>query len=694
MKKVFRKIVNHPRLIIVLFLTLAVICGACKPLVDVNYDMTDYLPEDSPSTVAMDVMENEFDDGIPGARVMVRDVSLAEALQYKAQLEAIDGVTNVAWLDDAVSIDIPLEYMDQSEVETYYKDGNALFSVTIDERKNIDTVAAIRDLIGPENAVDGTSVSDADSATGTVDEVSKIGILGTLFVLFVLILTTTSWVEPFIVLISMGVAIILNEGSNLIFGEISFVSNAAGSVLQMAVSLDYSVFLLHRYLNCRKTAKDTGTAMVQALSSSVGSILSSGLTTVIGFLALCMMSFKIGPDLGLVLAKGIALSLITTFVFLPALIIVSAKRIEKTEHRSFMPSFKKFGKWIRKITIPCVCLFAVIVVPAYLASNANSYYYGASEMFGEGTELGDDTRKIQEVFGQKDTYVLLVPKEDMAKQKALSESLHDIPQVTSIISYADLVGREIPEEYLDADQLSQLNSENYTRMVLSVDADFEGEETFALVETIRNTAENYYPGQWLLAGQGVSTKDLKDTITADTIKVNLLAIAAVVVVLLIVMKSISIPVLLVLGIETAIWINMSLPYFTNTTIFYIAYLIISSIQLGATVDYAILFTDTYMEQRQTRRKKEALVETVSSVTVSILTSGSVMITVGFLMGYVSSSGLLSQLGYFLGRGTIFSLIIVFCVLPGLLYLTDGLIQKTTKDTHFVPNNGIKELEQN
>lgn len=682
MRKIFTGIVRHPKQIIIIFAILALICSGCKKMVGVNYDMTDYLPEDSPSTVAMNTMEEEFSDGIPGARVMVQNVSVAEALEYKEQLEAIEGVTNVTWLDDAASIYTPLEYMDQEEVETYYKDGAALFSVTIEDGKNIETVAAIRELIGEENAMDGTAVSDADSATGTVDEVAKIGMLGTLFVLCVLLLTTTSWLEPFIILIGMGVAIVLNEGSNLIFGEISFVSNAAGSVLQMAVSLDYSVFLLHRYQDYHKEQGNVRTAMTDALCDSISSILSSGLTTVIGFLALCMMSFRIGPDLGLVLAKGIALSLITVFVFLPAMIVLLAKWIEKTKHRSFMPSFHKFGKVIRKVTIPCVCLFVMAIVPSYLASNANSYYYGASEMFGEGTRLGDDTRKIQEIFGQSDSYVLLVPKDDVAKQKELSEALQELPEVTSIISYVDLVGKEIPQQYLDSSQLSKLYSDHYARIVLSVDVDFEGEETFALVERIREIAEEYYPGQWQLAGQGVSTLDLKDTITADTVKVNFLAIAAVVVVLLIVTKSISIPVILVLGIETAIWINMSLPYFMGNTIFYIAYLIISSIQLGATVDYAILFTDTYMEKRENLGKKEAVAATVEAVTVSILTSGSVMTVVGFLMGKVSTSGLLSQMGYFLGKGTIFSLLIVFFVLPGLLYLLDSVIQKTTKGIKF------------
>ena len=260
----------------------------------------------------------------------------------------------------------------------------------------------------------------------------------------------------------------------------------------------------------------------------------------------------------------------------------------------------------------------------------------------------------------------MVPKSSTATQVRLSKALHEIPQVKSILSYVDTVGETIPEQYLDSGTLSKLSSKSYTRMVLTVDAAYEGEDTFALVETVRDTAEEYYPGEWYLAGEGVSTCDLMDTVTSDMAKVNLVAIGAVFLVLLLTMKSPILPVILVLSIETAVWINLAIPYFTNQTIFYIAYLIISSIQLGATVDYAILLTDRYREMRQTYAKKEAIIQTVSAVSLSILTSASVLTTVGFLLGIFSTHGLLSQLGYFLGKGTLCSLAIVLFVLPGLL----------------------------
>ena len=678
MARFYRRIVNHQKLIIAVFLILFVICACCKQFIAVNYDMNDYLPPESASTQALDLMEREYEGGIPNARVMIQNVSVPQALEYKEKLLVVDGVTDVTWLDDAASVTVPLETLDTDTVETYYKDGNALFSVTIDDEKRIEAVNAIREIIGDDNAMTGSAVTTAVATTSTVNEVRTIAVIGVAFALLMLILTTTSFAEAFLVLAGLGVAVIINSGSNLIFGEISFVTNAAGNILQLAVSLDYSVFLLHRFAECRQTTANPKKAMVQALTMSTTSILSSGLTTVIGFLALCLMQFQIGPDLGLALAKGVAISLITVFTFMPALILCTYKLIDKTMHRSFMPNFKGFGRFVCHIMMPLVIVFAILIVPSYLASNANSFYYGASHIFGSDTQLGSDTEKIEDAFGKRDTYVLMVPKNSTATQTELSEALHAIPQIKSILSYVDTVGETIPEQYLDNGTLSKLNSDNYTRMVLTIDTAYEGDETFNLVKTIRNTAEDYYPGEWYLAGEGVSTYDLMNTVTADMVNVNLVAIGAVFLVLLVTMRSLVLPIILVLSIETAVWLNLAIPYFSGQSIFYIVYLIISSIQLGATVDYAILLTERYKEMRQTYTKRMAVVQTISAVSVSILTSASVLTIVGFLLGIISTHGLLSQLGYVLGKGTLCSLAIVLFVLPGLLSMFDRLIIKPKK----------------
>lgn len=678
MKKFYSLVVKNRIVIIIAFLIATLVSLGMKKLVQVNYDINEYLPEGTHSSVSLEVMSEEFGGGIPNARIMLKNVTIPEALEYKSQIAAVDGVIEVSWLDDSVDVTLPMSMMDQAALETYYKDHNALMNVTLDKSKQIGAVDEIKAIIGEDNAMIGSAVSTAHSTVNTVKEVAKITACAIIFSLIVLIFSTKSWVEPIVILGGLGVAVALNGGTNLIFGTISFVTSAAGSILQLAVSMDYSVFLIHRFEECREKIENVEEAMVEALCKSTSSILSSGLTTVIGFLALALMKFEIGPDLGYALAKGIGISLITVFLFVPCIVLMTYKLMDRTHHRSLMPGFAGLGKLVCRVIVPMAIVFAVLVVPSYLASNANSYYYGSSFILGEDTEFGQDTIAIEGIFGKNDTYVLLVPKGNTALETELSNDLHKLPQITSLISYVDKAGAEIPKSYLDEKTLALLESENYSRMVLSVDIPYEGAETFELIEKIKEIANKHYPDTYYLAGVGVSTYDLMETVTEDMVKVNLLAIAAVFVVLLLTMKSIWLPIILVLSIELAIWINMAVPYFMDTPIFYLAYLIISSIQLGATVDYAILLTDRYKENREILDRKETVIQTIADTTLSILTSGIALTAVGFAMGYFASNQLLAQLGVFLGRGTLLSVCIVLFVLPGLLYLFDPLFIKNGK----------------
>ena len=519
-------------------------------------------------------------------------------------------------------------------------------------------------------------MSTAVATNSTVTEVAKIAAIAVVYVLFILILTTDSWAEPLLVLTGLGAAILLNNGTNLIFGTISFVTNAAGSILQLAVSLDYSVFLIHRFAECRAENPDASPeeCMVDACADPPAPscpapdhrhrLSGTGAHAV-----------PDRPDLGLALAKGVVLSLVTVFTFMPALTLAAYQWMDKTHHRPLLPSFDKFGRFVARIMLPMALVLVILMVPSYLASNSNQYYYGAAHMFGENTRLGADTAAIEETFGRSDTYVVLVPEGDTATQQKLSDALHAIPEVTGILSYVDNAGASIPPEFVPGDTLGLLVSGGYTRMVLTVDADTEGDGAFALVERVRATVQRYYPDNYYLAGQGVSTYDLMDTITADMVKVNLLAIGAVFLILLLMKRQLLLPIILVLSIETAIWINLAIPYFRGQYVFYIAYLIISSVQLGATVDYAILFSDRYQEFRETLGRKEAVAATVSAVTTSVSTTGSAMAVVGFLMGAISTNQLLGQLGNFLGVGSLVSLAIVLSALPGFLYLADPLIIK-------------------
>lgn len=695
MRNFYRAVTKHRLIIIPVFILLAICSAIVKPMVDVNYDMKAYLPDDAPSTRALNTMNEEYDGNLPNTRIMLRNVTVKEAMAYKTKFMQVDGVTDVEWLDDAVSdVYMPIAMMDEDTLDTFYRvdpgsadsgsavRGSALMKVTVG-RDDIQTaIGELQEIAGDRGALAGDAVNTAAATKVTVKEIQKVTVIAIITVLLILLLTTSAWVHAPIVMASLGIAIVINAGSNIIFGEVSFITNAAGTILQLAVSLDYCVFLLHRYTECRRTCTDKYSAMTEALCLSTSSLVSSGFTTIIGFLALCLMKYKIGPDMGLALAKGVSISLIVALVFFPCLIITADKAITKTSHRRLLPKFHGLGRGIRRIIVPASAVLIIAAVPAFIISGSNSFFYGPSHIFGSDTSIGQDKDDIDETFGQMDTYALMVPRGDTVRELQLADSLNRMDKVTAIRSYTSILGPAIPSDIVPDSIAGQLVSDKYTRMAITVRADTDSEATFRLVDAIRNKAADCYGDDYLLAGEGVSTTDLKTTTTSDMLKVNIAAILAVLLVLVIMLRSVLLPVILVLCIETAIWINLSIPYLSGDHVFYFAYLIISAIQLGATVDYAILATNKFREffalytgaddeQTAISRKdaaRRAVVMTISSIMPSIITSGGAMIAVGFLLGYMSTHQLLAQLGMFIGIGAICSLVIVLTSLMGFLYL--------------------------
>lgn len=672
-------------MIIIVFLILTVICAGLSTLVGVNYNFADYLPKDAPSTNALNVMEEEYSQPIPNMRVVIYDVSIPDALEYKEKIEKAEGVKEVTWLDDSIDIYGPLELADQDSVETWYKNSDALFSVTVssDEKEKKAAVDAIREIIGDDNAMSGTAVTDVLSPVHTSQEIQKIMLIALPIVFIILLLTTTSWFEPVLFMITIGVAIMLNRGTNLIFGEISFVTNAAGSVLQLAVSMDYSIFLLHRFAENRQEGGNVQDAMMKAVKQSMGSVLSSGLTTVTGFAALILMRFRIGPDMGYVMAKAIVFSLICVLCFLPALAISTYKLIDKTRHRAFWPDFHKFAKAVLEVRIPALILAVLLLLPCYIAQEKNDFLYGSSRVYSTNeTQMGRDLLAIEDEYGPSNPLVILVPKGDISKEQQLNDALKADPDVTSVISYVNTVGASIPEDFVPEESLSQLYSQHYSRFVVSLDTE-EVEDGWAdKVDELHTICEKYYGDEALIAGDLASTEDLKDTITVDNTRVNILAILFVFVILVLNFKSVSIPVILTLVIELSIWINLSVPYLQSTTLHYIGYLIISSVQLGATIDYAILLTGRYMDERKTKKRKDAAIESIRACVLSLFTSAIILTIAGSVLGVISTNLVLSQLGILVGRGAVISFILVLFVLPALLMIFDRLIEKTTAKTSF------------
>lgn len=643
--------------------------------------MVDYLPKSAPSTVAMDVMEEEFKEDVANTRVMIKDVSLQEALIYKEEIKNINGVSGMLWLDDVIDIRVPLEVEDKDLVQTYYQDGHALFSFSVEEGKEVETTDAIYEVIGEENALAGEALETAISQKATGQETFNAAAILIPIIIIILLLSTRAWIEPVFFLFAIGVSILINLGTNIFIGEISFISQAVAPILQLAVSLDYAIFLMHSFNDYRKKVEDPGEAMQLAIRRSFSAITASASTTFFGFMALTFMDFEIGADLGLNLVKGILLSFLSVMIFLPALTLKFYRFIDKTKHKEWLPSKYNIGKHLIRLRIPMLVVILLLLAPAFLAQGKTTFLYGMGEL-PENTRAGQDALHIEEAFGKFTPVVLLVEKGDLAKEEKLVEELDRLKQVKSIVAYSQAVGTAIPPEYLDEDVTDQFFSENYSRIVLNTTTEAEGDESFLFVERVQSITDRYYGENYYMTGESVTLYDMKSIVEKDNTLVNILTVVTIALVLLVTFRSIVLPVLLLLTIQASVWINLSVPYFTNDPLVYIGYLIISIVQLAATVDYAILFTDDFMTHRQSMTALEAVKKMINEKIFSIGVPASILSSVGFILWFTSSDPIISSIGILLGRGTLLAFILVVIFLPALLLLTDPLIKKTSWRPNF------------
>ncbi|MGM0837324.1 MAG: efflux RND transporter permease subunit [Bacillota bacterium] len=670
------RIIKHKKAVLIAFTLVTIISMVAQFFVSVNYNMVDYLPDDAQSTRAMDVMEEEFTGAVPNTRVMVPDVSLQEALTHKEELSAIDGVGDVLWLDDVVDLKTPLEMADAEMVETYYKDGNALYLISVRSGDEVAITDAIYELIGENGAITGEAINTATSQKMAGNESMYAALLLVPIIILILVLSTTSWVEPIFFLTAIGVSVLINLGTNIFIGEVSFVTQSVAPILQLAVSLDYAVFLLHSFSDYRKKTDNPEEAMELAMKKSFPAITASAATTFFGFIALTFMDFEIGADLGVNLVKGIVLSFISVMVFLPALTLYFYKWMDKTKHKSFIPSFEGIGNFVLKFKVPSLILVFALLIPAFMAQSNTAFTYGFGEI-PEDTRTGSDFKLINETFGENTPLVLLVPKGDVAKEEELVEDLEELDYVTSVIAYVNTVDAVIPPEYLDESITNEFYSENYARIVINTNQGTEGDIPFSIVEKVEKAADDYYGKEALGLGESVTLYDIKNTVTKDNLLVNILTVVTIAIVLLIGFQSITIPVVLLVTIQSAVWINLSIPYFTETSLVFVGYLIISTVQLAATVDYGILFTEAYQHHRKEMPAVKAMVKTLDEKTFSISISAGILSSVGFILWITSSNPIVGAIGLLLGRGTLLSFVMVLFFLPALLLVSDKLIRKTT-----------------
>ncbi len=645
--------------------------------VNVNYDLTKYVPSYTQSSQGLDKMKEEF--GYPGtARLMIKDVSLYEAKKYKDQLAAVDGVDQILWCDTKVNVYAGEDFVNLDDIKDYYKDGCAVMDITFEEESDsprteraIDEMKAIT---GDKGCYVGMAVQNKSLIETTAREMGRILVVAVIMILAVLCLATTAWTEPILFMLVMGVAVLLNKGTNIFLGTISFLTDNVAIILQLATSMDYSIFLLDAFMSWRDTGLSEEEAIVKAVEEAINSIFASSLTTVVGFLALVTMKFNIGFDMGLVLAKGIVFSLLSVVFFMPAMILKFTKWNDRTKHRSFFPDFTKMGKGVFKIRYAVLIGIFLITPPAYVAQGMNHFLYGNSAVGGaKGTQVYEDDQEITARFGRSNMLLLIYPNNDMVAERRLSDELEDLPYVKSVTSMANTLPEGVPEEFLPESATSLLHKNDTARMLIYIRTKGESDIAFQCTDQIRDIMKKYYPEESYVVGETPSTQDIKATITEDNTRVNVLSLLGVFMVVMFSFHSVLIPLVVMIPIEVAIFLNMAIPYIQGVDMVYMGYIIVSSIQLGATVDYSILLTNNYIAKRKLLPKKEACIEAVTRSCSSIFTSGTIITLAGYIVHFISTTAAIGDLGHLIGRGGLLSVMLVLTLLPALLVLCDPLI---------------------
>lgn len=667
-------IINHHKLIEVLFVAVLIVSVLCIPLIRINYDLTEYLPADAPAKQAITKMEEEF--GYPGTgRLMLENVSIYEAKEYKDRIEAVEGVDTVLWCDTNTDIFQSESFIDYDKITDFYKDQCAVMNVTFvygdTDPKTSKAIDKILEIIDGRGYLVGTAIQDKSLQENLKREIMIISAIAVVMIFLILCVATTSWFEPVLFLLIMGISILINKGTNLIFGEISFLTNSVSSILQLAIAMDYSIFLLHTFTRERGKGFDTKQALANAIREAVSSILSSGATTIVGFIVLALMRFSIGFDLGLVLAKGIVIALLTVLFLMPSLILRFEPLIKKTAHRPFLPSFRHLSKGLYHIRIGVLVLGCIVALPAFVGQNMNSFLFGNDAVgAGEGTEINEHQKIINQKFGRSNMLMVIVPNTSYLTEKALSDQLENLDYTVSILSLPSQLPEGMPESMVPPETLSKVHTDDYARMMVYIKTKNESDLAFQCADEIKAIVKSYYPEDSYVAGVTPSNQDIERIITADYNVVNILSMVGVAVVILITFRSVLVPILVLIPIELAIFLNMVFPYLMGESMIYLGYIIVSCLQLGATVDYSILLTNNYMEMREKFPKKQAAIQAIQKSTPSVLTSGMILTVVGYIMFFTSNTQAIGDMGHLIGRGALFSMVLVLTLLPALLTLCD------------------------
>ena len=656
----------------------------CMTHTRINYDMLDYLPADMDTVKGQDELMEDFDKGA-FSFIVVEGMPVSEVSALKSRIEQVDHVETVLWYDSISDVSVPMELLPDKLYNAFNSGDATMMAVFFDSATSADvTMDAIREIRAAADSrcfVSGMSALVTDlKDLCEAEEPTYVG-LAVIFACAAMVLLLDSWLVPFVFLLSIGVAIMFNLGSNLSFGEISYITKALSAVLQLAVTMDYSIFLWHCYNEKLRTIPDSKEAMAAAISDTLLSVVGSSTTTVAGFAALCFMTFTLGRDLGLVMAKGVLLGVICCVTVLPALILLLNKPLQSTRHRPLIPDMTAFSKKMCGIFPVFLLIFLLLIPPSYYGYKKTNkeVYYDMGQCLPRDIQYVVANEKLSETFNVASTHMLLVdPSLPPSEVRQMAKDMEKVPGVKYVLGLESVLGAEVPEELLPEELVSTLKSGRSELLLVNSEYKVASDEVDGQIDSLNAILKRYDPSGMLI-GEAPCMKDMIETTDHDFKVVNAVSIAAIFIIIAIVEKSISLPFILIAVIELAIFINLGLPHYLGQSLPFIAPICISTIQLGATVDYAILMTTRYKAERRTKSSKESAAAALAVSMPSIIVSGCGLFAATFGVAVYSDMDIISSMCMLMARGAIISVLMVAFILPAMLILCDKVIIATTLD---------------
>ena len=681
MQKFGEFVCKHKRIILIIMLILLIPSIIGMKATRINYDILVYLPDAIETIQGENILSEDFNMGAFSI-ILLEDMETKDILKLEDEIKQVDNVAKVISGADVLGTSIPVEMLPDEVRDKLYKDNTTVMLVTFKEAISSDatmnTVQHLRDITDKHCKISGMTATLLDTRDLSNSEVAIYVVIAVVLCLIVLEIALDSYVAPILLLANIGIAILYNMGTNIFLGEISYITKAISAVLQLGVTMDFAIFLYHSYQAELKNTTDRNQAMSIAISKTFTSVLGSSLTTIAGFLALCSMNLTLGKDIGIVMAKGVLFGVISVVTILPSLILMFDKAIQKTKHKELLPKFTTISEFNIKHYKAIIVIFLIALPIALYGYNNTKVYYKLDSSLPETLDSISANNTLKDKFGLVSQEMILINKDTPNDEiNEMLDKVEELDGVDFTLSYSKLSELGIPEEMLPEDLLSIFQSDKYQMILINSKYEIATDELNNQIAKI-NEIVKQYDSNAKVVGEGPLMKDLVEISDHDFNSVNTVSIGIIFVIMMFVLKSISLPVLLVIAIEFAIFINMGIPYYTNTTIPFIASIVIGTIQLGATIDYAILITTKYIQNRKDGKdKKQAVSEALGTSINSIIVSGLCFFGATFGVGAYSKIEMIGSLCTLMSRGAIISVIVVITVLPAFLMIFDKLVCKTT-----------------